>query len=157
MATCNFSKTMSRFSCETWILKRTNTATNMDEDTEECLLTDDDEVDEDTDPEDQGPDSAVVKPARRDVEEEQVERDALAGVWMPHALAELSFAAFLAQRPESLPLVLEHSGSIAPKLAPPIDVAKLHTERRKKNQSKRGMKYKKSTAKIAVRLCEAAH
>jgi hypothetical protein len=143
----------SRFSCEIWICKRA-TPTTMDEDTEECLLTD---HDEDTATEDQGPDSAVVKPARRDVEEERVERDALAGVRMPHALAELSFAAFLAQRPESLPLVLEHSGSIAPKLAPPIDVAKLHTDRRKKNQSKRGMKYKKSTVKIAVRLYEAAH
>jgi hypothetical protein len=78
-------------------------------------------------------------------EEDAAEIEALAGASLPdaHPRALLNLAPMLAQKPDLVHLVESHSANIAPKSPVPVEGAKVHTERRWKNQTRIGMKYKK--------------
>jgi hypothetical protein len=78
-------------------------------------------------------------------EEDCAEIEELAGASLPsaHPRALLNLAPILAQKPDLLPLVVDHSDNIAPKSPVPVEDTKVHTERKRKNQTRIGMKYKK--------------
>jgi hypothetical protein len=90
------------------------------------------------------------------VADDPEEARALAGAALPHPIVELNLAALFVQnpRPDWMPLVMEHGGNLAPSVHIPNDYSKIHTERRKRNQGKKGMKYRKRR-RISVRfVCE---